>query len=157
VLGQPGKQIVEQVEVVVRDQVALPVAHLAVPHVDAVGIEAESREMEHVGVDGLLAVHTQVAMSAVGVRERRGVVDAPERHLPAVRGPAHDAAVVDGDRILLATQGIGGRARDADSDQNRPMSQTQTDTHAHPSRLSIFTMPHRRESAPAGPRPSVCP
>ncbi len=37
--GQAGHEIVEQIQVVVLHEVALGVAHLPIPDVDAVGIE----------------------------------------------------------------------------------------------------------------------
>lgn len=94
VVGEAGQQVVQQVQVVVLDQVAPGVAHLPVPHVNAVGVEPETREVQHIRIDGPLAIDPQVSVGPVRVREGGGIVDAEKGDFRAVGGPAHDAPLV---------------------------------------------------------------
>jgi len=97
VFGQSGHEIVEQIQVLVFHEVALTIAHLPVPDVDAVGIEAEARKVHHVRVDGLLMIGAEKPKGAVRMGEGSGVVDAEERHLIRCRCPSHHPALVDRD------------------------------------------------------------
>ncbi len=86
---------------VVRHEVTLIVAHFPVPDVDAVGVQAEPREMEHVGIDGLLAIHAELPERAIRVSEWGAVVDAELRDLRPRGRPPHDPVVADRHRPTL--------------------------------------------------------
>ena len=116
-LLEPGDEVVEQVEVLVGEEVALAVGDLVVPDVDAVGVDSHACEVVGVLVDGLLDVGAEAVELAVGVGERRRVVDAePGAFLAGLR-VADDALAVD-----LEGLGRGGeecrqeRQQDEDAD-----------------------------------------
>ncbi len=53
--------------------------------------------MQHVGVNGLLTIDTEIPKGAVRMSKGSGVVDAKQRHLSPRGRPSHHPSLVDSD------------------------------------------------------------
>ena len=99
----------EQAQVFVLDQVALSVGYLTIPHVHPEGLEAQTRHMRDIGIDGGFVIHSQSLVCPVGIGERSGVVGAEERHFVVCIHPAHDSVRIYRYRTAVPFRTIEGR------------------------------------------------
>ena len=95
-LPRAGDQVVLQVQVVVRDQVARAVGRLPIaPERQAQAVPAHARELRHVLVDHLLAIGVDITRGAIVRGGRHDVVRSEERDFPLVVLPSDDACTVE--------------------------------------------------------------
>ena len=125
-LAGPGNQVVQQVEMVVRDQVAGPVGVLPVaPQGETHAVPTHAGEVGHVVVNHLLAVGRHAACGAVIRGGRQDVVRAKERDLRAIVLPSHDALFVEIHRPRRRHRGYRALAREPrGAEKNADQSQS---------------------------------
>src|SRR5205823_3586104 len=117
-LPRAGDEIIEQVQMVVGDQVAVRVGGLPVaPEGEPQPVPAHAGELRHVFVDHLLAIGTQIAGGAVVGGGGKHVVRAEEAYLLLVVSPAHHALAVEVDRPGGALGRERGREQDRQAER----------------------------------------
>ena len=103
--ARAGDQVVLQVQVVVRDQVAGAVGRFPVaPKRQPQAVPAHARELRHVLVDHLLAIGVDITRGAIVRRGRHDVVRSEERDFPSVVLPPDYACTVEIDGACRVRQ-----------------------------------------------------